>query len=205
MNKKKSRIKKPLYTVRNASRVTFNQSTQQPARDGFYEKHFMAIWVVIIFVVVPALIWLRGSSLEKNNPVSNAGQFSYSASLKESLQIKYSQGYQLLGIIGDKIRPLKLNTFPKTFQANWDLAKILPAKVSGSRDQEADKNVIRIYLPDVYYEPGQFNFVTFDATFSRRVGEVFSIYKNQTQEVTFEILEDFGDRILCVLGVRDIM
>lgn len=193
MKNRKSRVKKPIYTVRNALRPQFKSSREGPYQSKFYEENYIVIWVVIIFIIIPLLIFIGGFAREK----INARQLPTTAIASQQfdqLKLKYPQGYKILEISRGKIVPLVAGTLPNTFQVNWPNAQV---KIL------SDENLIKVVLPDVYYEPGNFNFVTLGATFPRRTGETFSIHKSITHELTIEILEDSGEKILCALAIRD--
>ena len=195
MKRRKSRIKKPIYTVRNALRPQMRTSDDRSPHAEFYEKHYVVIWVIVIFIILPLFIFLRGLYLGKVNSVKTQTEILSQTQLEE-LNNRYPEGYILFEISGGKMTPLKLNTFPKKFQANWSYARV---------SFKNENNDIRIYLPDIYYEPGHFNFVTLDATFSKTKGRIFTFLKNDTSELAIEIIEDKGDKILCVLSIRSII
>ena len=193
MSKKKSRIKKPIYTVRNALRPMVKKSEVVSAEAEFYEKHTIAIWVVVIFIIVPGFIFLRGLYIEKKNPTMSPAAIAAQSQF-DRLRQKYPEGFRLFEISGEKIKVLRSDNFPGAFQANWSYAKI----------RNKDGSVIGIYIPDIYYEPGGFDFVTVDVTFPRKQGEAFSLLKSDKCEITIEIVEDTGERILCALSIRNI-
>lgn len=193
MEKRKSRIKKPIYTVRNTLRPQHKWSEKDPHQSKFYEENYIAIWVVIIFVIVPLLIYARGFYSEKVNS-HNVPVSAIAPAQMERLNQKYPQGYKLLEISGGKVVPLKADTFPGSFQVNWPQAKTT---------LQDGGNEIGINLPDIYYEPANIIFMTVNAVIPRRVGEIFSLYKNNSKEITIEIIEDSGEKTLCALAVRD--
>ncbi len=191
MSKKKSRIKKPIYTVRNILRQRMKKSEAISSEREFYEKHMVIIWAVVIFIMLPTAIYLWGLFQEKKTRIQ-VPQNVLSEVQLQKLNLKYSHGFKVLEITQDKIKPTSIDTFSEPFRAHWASAKIL----------KFDSGEIRVYLPDVYYELGQLRGETLDATISRRPEEVFEILSKPTGSITLEILEDSGDKILCALSVR---
>ena len=194
MNRKKSRVKKPIYTVRNALRPQVKNSDELSAGEKFYQKNYVMIWVVVIFFIVPLFIWVWGSCLGKSDSAPGPVSILPLAQL-ERLHDRYPEGYRLFEISGGKMIPLKPDTFPEKFRANWSYSKV---------SFKNDKNEIKIYLPDIYYEPGHFRFVALNSTISKTKDFMFGLLRSDTSELIVEIIEDPGDKLICILGIRSI-
>lgn len=112
---------------------------------------------------------------------------------------KYSKGYKLIVITDQEIILTDYDRLPENLRADWKHLVIKRLKA------DPFKNIperIQIELSGLSYAPADIFDVTASAAFTRQKGMTGSFLKFDGSELAAEIIEDQGNRIFCLFGLR---
>ena len=147
--------------------------------------------VALIFGVVTFFRW---DPVRKDRAEFAPLMESLNQEKQYALSQKYIYGYRLVGIQDEKIVLLDWDTLDKEFQADWKHAKIF----------KIDNEEIYIRLPAVYYSPAQFSISQLEIALPKGARSTVSLARLDGAELVGEILEEQGNKMLCLFSFRTI-
>lgn len=114
---------------------------------------------------------------------------------------KYPQGYKLIVITNDEIIHTDYDHLPDKLQVDWK--ELIVKKLKADQLKNMPER-IRIQLSGLSYAPTGISGITITSTFTRQKGMIGSFLKFNGLELVAEIIEDQGNMIFCLLGLRQI-
>lgn len=188
MNQKKTKHQKRLEEIRSKKiRRTIRFQLQPFSGWDFIRTYqlelLVGVIVICIFVFIPRWdSWM--SQQEKKSSES-----SISEEMKQQLLGKYPNGFKLLEVRNWGLRSLD-DTLSSDFQLNWEGAQLI--QFSGGK--------IRIKLPHAYHDPSQGILKNLIVDFERHHHEMIRINQLTTFNLLAEIIEDDGDKVVCLFS-----
>ena len=188
MNKKKTKHQKRLAQIQNKKIQRTIRFQPQPFSlwDFFrtYPAELLAGAIIIgIILLIPRWdSWMNKQ--EKKAAVSTIPE-----ELKQQLLGRYPNGFKLLEIKNRRMTSLD-DTLSSDFRLDWDGAQLM----------QLDSGKIRIKLPNAYHDSTRGILKNLVVDFQRRHHEFLHINQLTDFELRAEILEDDGNRVVCLFS-----
>ena len=149
-----------------------------------YQVEFLVGMIIVgIIVFVPRWdSWM--SKQEKKSTVSTIPE-----ELKQQLLSRYPNGFKLLEIRNSGITSLD-DTLSSDFSLDWNAAQLI----------KLDSGKIRIKLPNAYHDSTHSVLKNLLVDFQRHHHEFIHINQLTDFELLAEILEDDGDKVVCLFS-----
>ena len=155
-------------------------------RDFFrtYQMGFLVVVVITgLIIVVPR--WDSVMSKQEKKSLEP----TISEEMKQGLLSKYPNGFKLIEIRTRKLTPLD-DTLSSDFRVNWDAAQLV----------QMNSEKIRIKLPNAYHDPSRSVLKNPLVDFQRHHQETIRMDQMTNFVLLAQILEDEGDRIVCLFS-----
>lgn len=188
MSSKKTKHQKRLQEIRDKKIEQLVRFQPQPfSLWDFFSTYSVELLVGVILIGAIVLI-PRWDSWKGKQETTPSGP-TISEELKQQLMNKYPNGFKLIEIRDWRVTPLD-DTLSSDFKVNWDAVQLI----------KMDPEKIRIKLPNVYHDPTQSVLRNLVVDFQRHHQEMIRMDQMTNFALLAQILEEGGDRVVCLFS-----
>lgn len=201
-NNSRGRIKRRRH-LRNQRDRQAGREKKKYARETFILSSFLKnrkweIFFLLVMLIVIMLIVALGPdkrAIKKMSDSVSSLIADQSASWKEA----YPYGYKIIALTEREIIHTSFDTLPEALEIHWKNLSV--ARIQADQLKNTDEK-IKIEMPDINYAPANISRRTVTASFTRKKGMVTSLARWGKMEFAVEIIEDDGERLFCLFGLR---
>ena len=164
----------------------------------FLKRRKIEIFFTVILIVGVSGIILLGPDKGAIKEMSA----SVSSVIEEKSQYwdeAYPYGYKIIALTDADIVHTSFDTLPEDLEINWkDLSVVrIQTRQFGSMDEK-----IKISMTGIHYAPAGVSDLAITTTLIRKAGASAFLTRFNDLEFVAEIVEDNGEQVFCLLGLR---